>query len=185
MLDKPFAASWRLSGRVGLQEALTLPRIAIENVEPVVEGGRFAAKAIVGQPVTISAVIFTDGHELMAAELLWRHAERSDWHSQPMTLLGNDHWQARLLPSETGRLVFAIEPGGTTTAPTAVNCRRNTPPACSWTWSWRRAAATCAARSTAPTASRPSSCASSASCWNRPRNRTPEWRCCSMTRPAR
>ena len=109
MLDKPFAASWRLSGRVGLQEALTLPRIAIENVEPVVEGGRFAAKAIVGQPVTISAVIFTDGHELMAAELLWRHAERSDWHSQPMTLLGNDHWQARLLPSETGRLVFAIE----------------------------------------------------------------------------
>ena len=109
MLDKPFAASWRLSGRVGLQEALTLPRIAIESVEPVVEGGRFAAKAIVGQPVTVSAVIFTDGHELMAAELLWRHAERSDWHSQPMTLLGNDHWQARLLPSETGRLVFAIE----------------------------------------------------------------------------
>ena len=51
MLDKPFAASWRLSGRVGLQEALTLPRIAIENVEPVAEGGRLAAKAIVGQPV--------------------------------------------------------------------------------------------------------------------------------------
>lgn len=109
MLDKPFAASWRLSGRVGLQEALTLPRIAIESVEPVVEGGRFAAKATVGQPVTFGAVIFTDGHELMAAELLWRHADRSDWHSLPMTLLGNDHWQARLVPGETGRLVFAIE----------------------------------------------------------------------------
>src|SRR5690606_21314543 len=75
MLDKPFAASWRLSGRVGLQEALTLPRIAIESVEPAVEGGRFAAKAIVGQALTIGAVIFTDGHERMAAELLWRHAD--------------------------------------------------------------------------------------------------------------
>src|SRR5690606_16430040 len=109
MLEKPLAASWRLSGRIDLQEAVTLPRIAIEDVQPVVEGGRFAAKATVGQPLTFSAVIFTDGHELMAAELLWRSADESDWQRQPLTLLGNDHWQARLLPEAPGRLVFAIE----------------------------------------------------------------------------
>src|SRR5690606_18765203 len=47
--------------------------------------------------------------ELMAAELLWRSADESDWQRQPLTLLGNDHWQARLLPEAPGRLVFAIE----------------------------------------------------------------------------
>lgn len=109
MLDKPHAAPWRLSGRLSLQDALALPRIAIESVEPVVEAGRFAAKAIAGQPVTVGAVVFTDGHELMAAQLLWRLADRSDWNTQPMTLIGNDHWKASFLPAETGRLVFAVE----------------------------------------------------------------------------
>jgi starch synthase (maltosyl-transferring) len=44
-------------------------RVVIEDVAPQVEGGRFPAKAIVGELVEISAAIFADGHDLVAAEL--------------------------------------------------------------------------------------------------------------------
>jgi starch synthase (maltosyl-transferring) len=108
-LDTSHEPSWRLNGNVGLEEALTLPRIAIESVEPVVDAGRFAAKAISGQPVTVSAVIFADGHDQLAAELLWRPVNYTHWQRVPLTFITNDHWQAELLPAHPGRWVFAIE----------------------------------------------------------------------------
>src|SRR5690606_19022335 len=95
-LDTSHEPSWRLNRNVGLEEALTLPRIAIEAVEPVVDGGRFAAKAISGQPVTVSAVIFADGHDQLAAERLWRPVTYTRWQRVPLTFISNDHWDVEL-----------------------------------------------------------------------------------------
>lgn len=99
----------RLTGALSLEEALACPRIAIEAVEPVVDGGRFAAKAIAGEPRTVSAVIFADGHDKLAAQLLWRESREAQWQRVPMQPLGNDHWQARFVPPRVGRVVFAVE----------------------------------------------------------------------------
>ncbi|MEH6564309.1 MAG: alpha-1,4-glucan--maltose-1-phosphate maltosyltransferase [Halopseudomonas sp.] len=92
-----------------VEEAVALTRVAIEAVEPVVEAGRFAAKALVGQPCVVSAVIFTDGHEKLDANLLWREGSDGLWQSAPMQPLGNDRWQAELVPEQPGRMEFAIE----------------------------------------------------------------------------
>ncbi|HSX86913.1 MAG TPA: maltotransferase domain-containing protein, partial [Pseudomonas sp.] len=86
-----------------------MPRIAIESIEPVVEQGRFAAKAIVGMPVTVGAVIFADGHDKLAGDLLWREVDEVQWHRLPLQFLGNDHWQASFTPRQVGRALFAIE----------------------------------------------------------------------------
>ena len=43
-------------------------RIVIEEVAPRLEGGRFAAKAIVHRASRIHARIFADGHDKLAAE---------------------------------------------------------------------------------------------------------------------
>ena len=45
-----------------------LRRVVIENVSPAVDGGRFAAKRVIGEAVAITADAFTDGHELLAVE---------------------------------------------------------------------------------------------------------------------
>ena len=50
-----------------LEQALQMPRIAIESTLPVVDDGRFAAKAIIGQPVMVTSRIFADGHDQLAA----------------------------------------------------------------------------------------------------------------------
>lgn len=92
-----------------IKEAVALPRIAIESVEPLIEDGRFAAKAVQGRSRTVTAVIFTDGHEKLACQVLWRDPLAGDWERIPMRSLGNDHWQAEFTPRQLGRGEFAIE----------------------------------------------------------------------------
>jgi starch synthase (maltosyl-transferring) len=87
----------------------TLPRIVIDNVTPSIDGGRFAPKRIIGEPIAVQADVFTDGHEVLAAELLWRAADENEWHCVDMHLLDNDRWQANFTPNRVGRHVFTIE----------------------------------------------------------------------------
>ena len=52
-------------GRKSLQERTRgeIPhRVVIENVSPEIDGGRFPAKRTVGEKVTVTADIHTDGH---------------------------------------------------------------------------------------------------------------------------
>ncbi|MFC5696266.1 alpha-1,4-glucan--maltose-1-phosphate maltosyltransferase [Pseudomonas sp. GCM10022186] len=96
-------------GESAVIRAAREPRLAIEGVEPVVEGGRFPVKCICGQSLEVRAVIFADGHDQLAADLLWRMSGQQDWRRAPMEHLGNDHWAARLTAEREGRLEFAIE----------------------------------------------------------------------------
>ncbi|MDG9924222.1 MULTISPECIES: alpha-1,4-glucan--maltose-1-phosphate maltosyltransferase [unclassified Pseudomonas] len=95
--------------RVNASLAAATPRIAIESVTPQVEGGRFAAKCLVGQPLAVDAVIFTDGHDQIAAALLWRGAGEQQWQRVPLQAQGNDRWRGWLVPEAPGRAEFVIE----------------------------------------------------------------------------
>lgn len=94
---------------ISVEAAVSLPRIAIENIEPVIEGGRFAAKGTVGNPLTVSAIIFADTHDKLAAALLWRMQPEQQWQRLPLEELGNDHWQTSFIPTQPGKIEFAIE----------------------------------------------------------------------------
>ena len=52
-----------------------MPRMAIEAVTPSVDNGRFPAKRLVGEMVEVSADLISDGHDRLAAVLLWRPAD--------------------------------------------------------------------------------------------------------------
>lgn len=74
---------------------LPQPRSAIiENLRPLLDGGRHPIKRAVGQDLTVEADVFKDGHDVVAAVLKWRPAGASQWHETPMVHLGNDRWQA-------------------------------------------------------------------------------------------
>jgi len=84
-------------------------RIAIEAVEPVVQGGDFPAKTVVGRTFTVSADVIGDGHDTLAAELLWRSMEETSWRRVPMRLVANDRWAASIRPDRIGLYQFAVE----------------------------------------------------------------------------
>ena len=88
--------------------AAKAPRIAIESASPAVEGGRFAVKRLVGQPIQVSADIIMDGHDILAAELLWRTADEEAWRREKLDLTVNDRWEGRFTPERVGRHVFSI-----------------------------------------------------------------------------
>ena len=81
----------------------------IEDVYPLIDGGRFPVKRIAGEPVEVWADIYRDGHDVMAAALAWRLEQEREWRHTPMTHHGNDRWVGTFTPDQPGRYVYAIE----------------------------------------------------------------------------
>jgi starch synthase (maltosyl-transferring) len=84
-------------------------RFRIEDVYPCVDGGRYPIKRIAGEPVEVWADIFRDGHDVAAADLVWRPVHETNWHRAPLHHHENDRWVGSFVPAAVGRYVFAIE----------------------------------------------------------------------------
>ena len=84
-------------------------RLVLESVTPCVEGGDFAVKRVVGEWVAVGATIYADGHEQLAAQLLWRPADEADWSRVRMAQLPNDGWEAEFTLRRPGMHEFCIE----------------------------------------------------------------------------
>src|SRR5207302_142915 len=69
------------------------PSVVIENLQPLIEGGRYPIKRIVGEDLAVEADIFKDGHDVMAAVLKWRVLGKREWRETPMTFVDNDRWR--------------------------------------------------------------------------------------------
>lgn len=92
-----------------LSQALLLPRIAIENTRPVLEGGQFAVKAVEGQEVEVTCKVFADGHDRLAVRVRWRNEGQDSWYSQALEDQGNDGWLGRFPVPVVGRYRFCIQ----------------------------------------------------------------------------
>jgi starch synthase (maltosyl-transferring) len=100
----------KLVGDEDLQtKCLEAQRIGIEAVQPLIPGGAFAVKRLVGEEVIVNADIIADGHDVLAAELSWTAADEASWHRVPMRLVVNDRWEARFVPDRVGRHRFTIQ----------------------------------------------------------------------------
>ncbi|CAG9182727.1 Alpha-1,4-glucan:maltose-1-phosphate maltosyltransferase [Cupriavidus laharis] len=97
------------SGLGSVVAALEAPRIAIEAVEPACDGGRFAVRRVVGERVEVSADIWMDGHDKLAAAVLWRAPGEQAWHEAPMRHIVNDRWYGHFPLVALGRHAFTVE----------------------------------------------------------------------------
>ena len=68
---------------------------------PEIDGGRHAAKRIVGDTVRITASIYGDGHDHLGARLQYRREDERTWRHAPFHPLGNDVWQAEFVDDST------------------------------------------------------------------------------------
>jgi starch synthase (maltosyl-transferring) len=85
------------------------PRIQIQSLSPLVDGGRYPVKACVGDEVWVEATIFRDGHEVLGAALRTKPQGARRWEEEPMAELGNDRWAASFVPGSCGRWCYRIE----------------------------------------------------------------------------
>ena len=83
-------------------------RVVIEEVQPQVNCGRYAARRFLGDQVEVRAAIFSDGHDHVAAELLYKREGEHAWHSTRMTALVNDMWVGHFPVDALGPWRFTI-----------------------------------------------------------------------------
>ncbi|MET0232424.1 MAG: alpha-1,4-glucan--maltose-1-phosphate maltosyltransferase [Rhodanobacteraceae bacterium] len=84
-------------------------RIAIENVAPTLDGGRFAVKRTSGDRVTVAADLIVDGHEKIGAAVAWRCVDQRTWSRCRLAHAGNDRWTAQFQLGGVGRYEYFIE----------------------------------------------------------------------------
>ncbi|MCP2167015.1 alpha-1,4-glucan--maltose-1-phosphate maltosyltransferase [Goodfellowiella coeruleoviolacea] len=84
-------------------------RLGIDDVSPVVSCGRYPAKAVVGEHVPVSAVVWREGHDAVAATVSWRGpADRVNRQTR-MAERGEDHWVAAIVPDAEGEWTFRVD----------------------------------------------------------------------------
>lgn len=92
-----------------LSDEERLKRVVINEVTPMIDGGRYPVKRVVGEWVEVEANVFADGHDLVAACLLYRHGREGEWRKVPMVALGNDRWRGKFKVSQLGIYCYTVE----------------------------------------------------------------------------
>ena len=83
-------------------------RVVIESIRPCVDGGRFCVKRVAGDRVHVTADVFADGHDAVAAVVRHRHEGERRWREVRMRPLGNDRFAAEFPVDELGRHAFTV-----------------------------------------------------------------------------
>ncbi|MGW4203789.1 alpha-1,4-glucan--maltose-1-phosphate maltosyltransferase [Streptomyces sp. NPDC004726] len=86
-------------------------RIPVLDVSPQVDCGRRPAKAVVGETFTVSATVFREGHDAVAANVVLRDPNGHPGPFTPMRELapGTDRWGAEVTPDAEGRWSYTVE----------------------------------------------------------------------------
>ncbi|RFU19780.1 alpha-1,4-glucan--maltose-1-phosphate maltosyltransferase [Geodermatophilus marinus] len=86
-------------------------RLGITDVAPVVSCGSFSARAVVGEHVPITATVFREGHDAVAADVVWTAPDGSRGPLNRMRRYGDqpDRWLTTVVPDTEGRWRFRVE----------------------------------------------------------------------------
>jgi starch synthase (maltosyl-transferring) len=88
-------------------------RIQIQYPAPAVDGGRYPAKRLVGDAVTVSADIFRDGHDILRAVVRYRGPGDRRWRESPMRQVDAQRdgvrWEGELEVDRQGRWQYSVE----------------------------------------------------------------------------
>ena len=82
--------------------------IIIEKVDPEVDSGRYPIKREVGDRLEVSADIFKEGHDVLAAVLRYRTINETTWHEAAMSHVDNDRWSGHFDLQENTRYLYTI-----------------------------------------------------------------------------
>ncbi|HZJ65574.1 MAG TPA: alpha-1,4-glucan--maltose-1-phosphate maltosyltransferase [Kofleriaceae bacterium] len=83
-------------------------RAVIVAVRPVVDGGRYPVKRVVGEPLAVEADIVADGHDVVRAVVLDRAPGAAAWRETELQLAANDTWRATIELSALGRHRYTV-----------------------------------------------------------------------------
>jgi starch synthase (maltosyl-transferring) len=86
------------------------PQLVIENVTPKLDGGRYPIKRVIGSVIEVSADIFKDGHDLIAARILYRRPGEATSRVAPFNYrFDPDRWHGSFKADQIGLWQYDVE----------------------------------------------------------------------------
>jgi len=102
------AASTGLRKTTVTPPASLAPSIAIENVAPQLDAGRFPVKRVLGEAVEVEADLIVEGHARPVAVLRYRAPGEDAWQETAFGFFDNDRWHGRFMPESIGHWRFQV-----------------------------------------------------------------------------
>ncbi|MFK4021807.1 alpha-1,4-glucan--maltose-1-phosphate maltosyltransferase [Streptomyces albogriseolus] len=92
----------------------TIGRVPVRDVRPCVDRGRRPAKAVVGEAFEVTATVFREGHDAVAANVVLKDPEGRPGPFTPMRELapGTDRWGAEVVADAPGHWTYRVEAWG-------------------------------------------------------------------------
>jgi starch synthase (maltosyl-transferring) len=109
---RPAAAGPRSPERPSASDpAPGIGRIPVLDVRPVVQHGRRPAKAVTGETFEVSATVFREGHDAVAANVVLKDPDGRPGPWTPMRELapGTDRWGAEVTAGAPGQWTYQVE----------------------------------------------------------------------------
>ncbi len=88
---------------------LNQKRVVIDYVSPSINCGEYYIKRVVNEIVNVQAHIFADGHDVVAASVLYKHEHDKNWSETRMNPTINDEWQTLFTVKKQGYYIYKVE----------------------------------------------------------------------------
>ncbi|SDS28155.1 alpha-1,4-glucan:maltose-1-phosphate maltosyltransferase [Polaribacter sp. KT25b] len=84
-------------------------RIVIENIAPQLNQGTVFIKRVVNEIVNVTADVLVDGHDVLQANLLYKHESEKKWTDTRMQATSNDQYIAHFITEKQGFYSYKVE----------------------------------------------------------------------------
>ena len=84
-------------------------RVIIENIKPSVDNGKHQVKRVINEILNVSADIFCDSHDFVAASVMFKQNSENKWNAAPMQHIVNDRWQGVFPLEKQGVYVYRVK----------------------------------------------------------------------------
>ena len=84
-------------------------RVVIDYVSPQINNGDVFIKRVINEIINVDAHVLVDGHDVVAASVLYKHENAKIWKEVRMQLIGNDEWKASFFVDKQGFFTYKIQ----------------------------------------------------------------------------
>ncbi len=84
-------------------------RVVIDSISPQINDGEFFIKRVVNQIVTVNSHVLCDGHDIIAASVLYKQEDEKKWSEARMQLIDNDEWVASFVTKKQGFYSYKVQ----------------------------------------------------------------------------
>ncbi len=84
-------------------------RVVVDFISPQINCGDHFIKRVLNEVVNVQANVVVDGHDVIAASVLYKQESENKWREVKMLDVGNDEWKASFVVDKQGYYTYKVQ----------------------------------------------------------------------------